>query len=73
MRANKRMDTTDIEYVRAVLAGRVASCVCDGDLEPPQGARCRTRSGFRGWLRRAEKQTLRKDQASEQLKQQTKG
>lgn len=42
----------DILYVRSVLSGRVASCVPCGSLEPPQGARCRTRSGFRAWLRR---------------------
>lgn len=47
------MDLTDKHYVESVLAGRVASCVPDGDLEPPKGATCRTRSGFRAWLRRA--------------------
>lgn len=43
----------DVNYVRSVLAGKVASCVCDGDLTPPTGAKCTTRSGFRAWLRRA--------------------
>lgn len=51
-----RIDLTDLHYVESVLAGRVANCVCDGDLEPPQGAACRTRSGFRAWLRRAKAQ-----------------
>lgn len=51
-----RIDLTDLYYVDSVLAGRVASCVCDGELEPPQGATCRTRSGFRAWLRRAKAQ-----------------
>ena len=51
----RHMDLTDLHYVKSVLAWRVASCVCDGDLEPPQGARCRTRSGFRAWLRRAKR------------------
>lgn len=45
----------DRQYVEAVLAGRVASCVPDGELEPPLGARCRTRSGFRAWLRKAKR------------------
>lgn len=49
----------DIDYVRSVLAGRVASSVADGDLDPPTGARCTTRSGFRAWLRRTEKKTPR--------------
>lgn len=49
------IDLTDLHYVESVLAGRVASCVCDGELEPPQGASCRTRSGFRAWLRRAKR------------------
>jgi hypothetical protein len=49
----------DMEYVRSVLAGRVASSVADGDLDPPSGARCTTRSGFRAWLRRTEKKTPR--------------
>jgi hypothetical protein len=48
-----------MEYVRSVLAGRVASSVADGDLDPPSGARCTTRSGFRAWLRRTEKKTPR--------------
>lgn len=49
----------DMDYVRSVLAGRVASSVADGDLEPPAGARCTTRSGFRAWLRRKENKTPR--------------
>lgn len=49
----KPMDTTDRKYVESVLAGRVASSVADGDLDPPAGAKCRTRSGFRAWLRRS--------------------
>lgn len=49
----------DMEYVRSVLAGRVASSVADGDLDPPTGARCTTRGGFRSWLRRTEKKTPR--------------
>jgi hypothetical protein len=53
-KSQKAMDLTDLSYVRSVLAGKVASCVCDGDLEPPQGARCRTRNGFRSWLARAQ-------------------
>ena len=48
----------NIAYVRSVLSGRTASCVCDGDLEPPAGAKCRTRSGFRSWLRRNVKLTI---------------
>lgn len=48
------MNTQDKEYVRSVLAGTVANCVPDGALEPPAGARCKTRAGFRAWLRRAE-------------------
>jgi hypothetical protein len=43
-----------IDYVRSVLAGKVAANVMDGDLEPPAGATCRTRSGFRAWLKRQE-------------------
>lgn len=54
------MKTNDIHYVIAVLAGRVASCVQDGQLEPPEGAKCRTRSGFRSWLKRAKKQPQEK-------------
>ena len=50
------IDIRDINYVRSVLAEKVASSVADGDLEPPAGARCRTRSGFRAWLKRAEKE-----------------
>lgn len=50
------MDLADLSYVRSVLAWRVAASVADGDLEAPAGAKCRTRSGFRAWLRRAEKQ-----------------
>lgn len=49
----KHMNIQDLDYVRCVLAERVASSVADGDLEPPAGARCRTRSGFRAWLKRA--------------------
>ena len=52
----KTLNIEDIEYVRSVLAEKVASSVADGDLEPPTGARCRTRSGFRAWLKRAEKE-----------------
>ena len=50
------IDLTDMAYVESVLAGRVASCVPDGELLPPKGAACQTRSGFREWLRRAKKQ-----------------
>lgn len=50
------MNIQDLDYVRSVLAEKVASSVADGDLEPPAGARCRTRSGFRAWLKRAEKE-----------------
>jgi len=49
------MNITDIRYVQAVLNQQVASNVVDGELDPPKGARCRTRSGFRAWLRRAKK------------------
>lgn len=49
------MNITDIQYARKVLAEKIASNVEDGKLEPPAGAHCRTRSGFRQWLRRAEK------------------
>jgi len=49
------MNVNDITYVRAVLSEQVASCVVDGELAPPAGARCKTRSGFRAWLRRAKK------------------
>jgi hypothetical protein len=49
------MDITDIQYVQAVINEQVASNVVDGELDPPKGARCRTRSGFRAWLRRAKK------------------
>jgi hypothetical protein len=44
----------DIDYVKSVLAGKVASCVLDGELMPPDGAKCKTRAGFRAWLRREE-------------------
>jgi hypothetical protein len=52
----KHINIIDIDYVRSVLAEKVASSVADGDLEPPAEARCRTRSGFRAWLKRAEKE-----------------
>lgn len=42
----------DIRYAVDVLAGHVASDLADGDLAPPKTARCRTRGGFRAWLRR---------------------
>ena len=48
-----KIDIADMCYVEAVLCGKIASCVADGDLEPPQGARCKTRSGFWAWLKRA--------------------
>ena len=56
MKPKEFINIKDIEYVRSVIAGKVASSVADGDLEPPTGARCRTRSGFRAWLKRAEKE-----------------
>ena len=43
-------------YVKSVLRGNTSSCVCDGDLEAPAGGRCTTRSGFKSWLKRAEKE-----------------
>ena len=49
------MNATDLSYVVSVLKGKVASCVPDGSLTPPEGAKCRTRSGFRAWLRRVKK------------------
>ncbi len=52
---NKKFDETDWNYVVSVLKGRTASDVCDGDLDPPQGARCKTRSGFKAWLARYNK------------------
>lgn len=56
----KNMNIEDLDYVRSVLAEKVASSVADGDLEPPAGARCKTRSGFRAWLKRAEKEEAKK-------------
>jgi hypothetical protein len=54
-RKPKKMNTTDLQYVRSVLANKIAANVQDGHLQPPAGAKCKTRSGFRAWLRRAEK------------------
>lgn len=55
LKMKQKMNTTDIQYVRSVLAEKIASNVEDGKLEPPAGASCKTRSGFRAWLKRAEK------------------
>ena len=51
------MNIKDITYVQSVLKEYIASNVVDGELEPPTGARCKTRAGFRAWLRRAKKFT----------------
>ena len=47
------MKKEDIDYVESVLSGKVASCVPDGRLEPPAGAKCTTRKGFKKWLKKA--------------------
>gem|GEM_PF-5250530 len=53
MKTKHTATPSDINYVRSVLTGKIASSVCDGDLTPPTGSKCTTRSGFRAWLRRA--------------------
>lgn len=57
MKTQAQYAKDDIDYVKSVLEGRVANCVPDGELDPPTGARCKTRSGFRAWLRKALKVT----------------
>jgi hypothetical protein len=51
----KKLTEEDARYMKSVLAGRVGSCVQDGELEPPDGFRAKTRSGFRAILRRFSK------------------